>query len=51
MYSTELYDEICLLLTKYESDDGNISLEDFYSLLVKIQNNWENITTCKYQIS
>lgn len=43
MYSTELYDEICQLLTDYETGDCNVTIEDFYSLLVKIQNSWENI--------
>lgn len=44
MYSTELYDEICQLLTDYETDDCNVTIEDFYSLLVEIQNSWEDIT-------
>lgn len=47
MYSTELYDEICQLLTDYETGKCDVTIEDFYSLLVKIQNNWEDITTYK----
>lgn len=37
MRSAKLYDEICLLLTDYESGKHDVSIEDFYSLLVKVQ--------------
>lgn len=46
----EIYDEISRVLTDYEESDGieesnRDFLKDFYSLLVKIQNNWEDIIT------
>ena len=51
MHSAKLYDEICHLLTDYESGEHDVSIEDFYSLLVKVQNDWEYITACDYEIS
>ena len=42
----KIYDEICVLLTTYEANTESVSKEDFYSLLVKIQNNWEGVITC-----
>lgn len=42
----KIYDEICVLLTTYEANAESVSKEDFYSLLVKIQNNWEGVITC-----
>ena len=43
----EIYDEMCQLLTDFENqenvDDPNINWEgEFYTLLVKIQNRWED---------
>lgn len=44
-----IYDEMCGLLTDYETQinegicDG-VTEEDLYSMLVKIQNNWEELT-------
>ena len=43
MQKNDIYDEMCHLLTDYELDD-NVSAEDFYDMLVKIQNNWEELT-------
>ena len=49
----ELYNDICEALTAYEhrdNDDIDWHMDDkdwirnFYCLLVKIQNNWEEIT-------
>ena len=44
-----IYDELCRVLTDYEgngSEDG-ASADDLYSMLVKIQNRWEDtITVC-----
>ena len=39
----ELYDEMCYLLTDYECEIGQVSAEDLYEMLVKIQNNWEEL--------
>lgn len=45
----EIYDEMSGLLTNYETQinegicDG-VTEEDLYSMLVKIQNNWEELT-------
>ena len=43
----ELYDEMCRVLTLYESDD-DLSATDcmyiLYEMLTKIQNNWESLT-------
>ena len=42
-----LYDEMCRVLTEYESDD-DISASDAaamcYEMLIKIQYNWEELT-------
>lgn len=44
-----IYDEMCYLLTDYETQinegicDG-VNEGDLYSMLVKIQNNWEELT-------
>lgn len=51
MRSAKLYTEICHLLTDYDSGEHDVSIEDFYSLLVKIQNDLEYITACDYEIS
>lgn len=44
----ELYDELSRLLTEYEeSDIDNLDafdwLEEMYDMLVKIQNNWDDV--------
>jgi len=49
----EIHDEISILLTEYETDDEDLDIprtgsewaEEFYNLLVKIQNNWEDVIT------
>ena len=43
--SRQLYDELCALLTDYEGNGSTVpvSVGDMYSMLVKIQNNWEII--------
>lgn len=38
-----LYDELSAVLTNYENHTANET--DLYEMLVKIQNNWETITT------
>ena len=43
----ELYDEISELLTKYEADKNDVTIENFYSLLVKIQRNWEYVVAAE----
>ena len=43
MLCDELYNELCQLLTGERPVDAN----DFYSLLVKIQNNWELVVHCQ----
>lgn len=55
MDKNNLYDEMCHLLTDYEQavNEANGELdeseaiaweENFYTMLVKIQNNWEELT-------
>lgn len=42
-----IYDELCKVLTIYESDDDLTAtdcMEMLYEMLVKIQNNWEELT-------
>ena len=43
----ELYDEISELLTNYEADKNDVTIENFYSLLVKIQLNWEYVVAAE----
>ena len=38
-----IFDELSRILTEYE--EGKIGKEDLYKILVKIQNNWELITS------
>ena len=50
MRKNELYDELCGLLTEYEmfGEDGYdtaVEAVDLYTMLVKIQNNWEELTS------
>lgn len=45
-----IYGEMCRLLTEYESyDEGAwgrlVAAEECYYLLVKIQNNWDELTS------
>ena len=40
----EIYDSMCRILTDFENSEPNITIEDFYQMLCKIQNNWEIIT-------
>ena len=47
LQKNDLYDEMCHLLTDYENPEDAIlpvSKEDLYDMLVKIQNNWEELT-------
>lgn len=47
MQKNELYDEMCHILTDYENEGDAtlpVSKEDLYNMLVKIQNNWEELT-------
>ena len=45
-----IYDELSALLTDYEGmnidvDRPKVTIEDFYHMLVKIQNRWEDTIT------
>ena len=42
MDKNNLYDEMCHVLTDFEY--GEAFEEDLYTMLVKIQNNWEELT-------
>ena len=42
MDKNNLYDEMCHVMTDYE--EGGASGLDCYEMLVKIQNNWEELT-------
>ena len=42
MLCDELYNELCQLLTNFETGERPVDANDFYSLLVKIQNNWNS---------
>ena len=44
MDKNNLYDELCHLLTDFEEMSESVSEEDLYDMLVKIQNNWEELT-------
>lgn len=39
-----IYDEMCWLLTDYETGEKDVNSADLYEMLVKIQNNWEELT-------
>ena len=47
MLCDELYNELCQLLTNFETGERPVDANDFYSLLVKIQNNWELVVHCQ----
>ena len=47
MLCDELYNELCQLLTNFETGENPVDVNDFYYLLVKIQNNWELMLHCK----
>ena len=40
-----IYDEISRVLTEYE--EGEVSADNLYETLVKVQNNWEDVITCE----
>lgn len=42
MQKNDIYDELSHVLTDYEED--NAGADDLYEMLVKIQNNWEELT-------
>lgn len=44
MDKNQVYDELCHLLTDFEQMEEYVGEEDLYSMLVKIQNNWEELT-------
>ena len=47
MQKNDLYDEVCRVLTDYEQQDGEdfiVDADDLYQMLVKVQNNWEELT-------
>lgn len=41
----EIYDEMCRLLTDYENGSDMVTENELYAMLVKIQNNWEDVIT------
>ena len=41
----KIYDEMCGILTEYESGNDMITEYTLYDMLVKIQNNWETVIT------
>lgn len=43
----KIYDEICRTLTDYENEPDMVNEQALYTLLVKIQNNWESVITAK----
>lgn len=44
MQKNDLYDELSRVLTDYETgENGEISEADLYEMLVRIQNNWEEL--------
>ena len=47
MLCDELYNELCQLLTNFETGERPVDANDFYSLLVKIQTNWELVVHCQ----
>lgn len=47
MLCDESYNELCQLLTNFETGENPVDVNDFYYLLVKIQNNWELMLHCK----
>ncbi len=45
MQKKALYDELSRVLTDYETgENGEICESDLYEMLVKIQNNWDELT-------
>lgn len=44
-----IYDEMCAMLTDYENGDTDScpTDEDLYTMLVKIQTNWETVITAE----
>ena len=48
MDKNQVYDELCHLLTDFETGEelgyDEVSSADLYDMLVKIQNNWEELT-------
>jgi hypothetical protein len=45
----EIYDELCKVLTDYEGygAEEKATENDLYHMLVKIQNNWEDVITAE----
>ena len=41
----EIYDEMCKLLTEYETEGNMVTEFELYDMLVKIQRNWEAVIT------
>ena len=49
MEKNEIYDKICISLTDYENSENTEEvnagfLDEFYGLLVEIENSWEELT-------
>ena len=47
MEKDRIYDEMCRTLTDYEHEpmSAENAVNDFYDILVKIQNNWEELVS------
>ena len=41
----EIYDEMCRLLTEYETEGNMVTEFELYDMLVKIQKHWEDVIT------
>ena len=40
----DIYNRISRILTDYEENGNDITIDDFYTLLCDMQNSWDNIT-------
>ena len=47
LQQAKIYDELSALLTDYEQDEDAVSADDFYSMLAKIQREWETVITAE----
>lgn len=41
----EIYNEMCALITEYETEDNMVTEFELYDMLVKIQRHWEAVIT------
>ena len=47
LQQAQIYDELSALLTDYEQGENAVSADDLYSMLVKIQREWETVITAE----